>query len=430
VKKLLVQFARYGPYHHARLRAAHEVMSPLSWEVVGLETAGTDATYAWDEVSAETSGPPVTTAFPGRHHEELTAKECRHVLYPLLDRLNPNAIAIAGWSSPDALTCLSWARKHDRRRILMSETRETDGHRVWWKELIKRYLLSRFDGALVGGKSHMDYLIKLGMPKEKISCGYDVVDNAYFASEAAKWRKQDSPNPSHITTESVGKSSSETQFKIQHSEFRIKNNSPYFLASNRFIERKNLARLIEAYAKYSNSKFNIQNSKLNPWPLVLLGDGDQKPELITQCRHLDLEVIESTPWEHFEQFKIQHSTFKIVYFPGFRQIDELPRFYAHAGCFIHPALEEPWGLVINEAMACGLPILSSSNVGAAETLVEDGMNGWTFDAENAEEMSELLSRVSAVDFPLSKFGAASNRILEQRCPTRAFGEGLRPVLGC
>ena len=107
------------------------MLSPLGWEVTGLETAGTDATYAWDESKAAADGPRVVTVFPGRVHEEITAAECRNGLPPLLDALQPDAIAIAGWASPDALSCLSWCRKHNRRRIVMSETREADGKRVW-----------------------------------------------------------------------------------------------------------------------------------------------------------------------------------------------------------------------------------------------------------------------------------------------------------
>jgi glycosyltransferase involved in cell wall biosynthesis len=119
-----------------------------------------------------------------------------------------------------------------------------------------------------------------------------------------------------------------------------------------------------------------------------------------------------------------------VYFPGFRQIEELPRFYAHAGCFIHPALEEPWGLVINEAMASGLPILSGDNVGAAEELVDDGVNGWKFDASDVESIANCLSNVAALDAAQRMaMGAASTKILEERCPTEAFGRGLAEILG-
>ncbi|MGC6458297.1 MAG: glycosyltransferase, partial [Akkermansiaceae bacterium] len=102
---------------------------------------------------------------------------------------------------------------------------------------------------------------------------------------------------------------------------------------------------------------------------------------------------------------------------------------AHAGCFVHPALEEPWGLVINEAMACGLPILSSANVGAAEELVDDGVNGWAFDAADVGQIAEAMGRIAALEFEeISALGQASVRILEERCPTEAFGQGLKHLL--
>jgi glycosyltransferase involved in cell wall biosynthesis len=119
----------------------------------------------------------------------------------------------------------------------------------------------------------------------------------------------------------------------------------------------------------------------------------------------------------------------VVYFPGFRQIEELPKFYANASCFIHPALEEPWGLVINEAMASGLPVLSSRNVGAAEELVRDGENGWRFDAASAEEMARGMRKMANLS-PENRaaMGEASSRLIEEKCPTEAFGKGLASAL--
>lgn len=394
--RLLIHFSRYGPYHRARLKSATEALAPLGWDVIGLEIAGTDSTYDWDKTKSEKTDPRVITAFTDRVYEEITAVEYRRVLFPLLDSLAPTVIAIAGWGSTDAQYCLSWCRKNNTRRIVMSETRAADGHRVWWKEWIKRYLISRFDGALVGGKSHRDYLVKLGMCADKIRYGYNVVDNEYFANESLKHRIADSPTP-----------------------------LAYFLSSNRFIDRKNLSRLIEAYSSY------IQKSSVNQspiWPLVLLGDGKQKSSLIVKCHALGLTVIESAPWESPLPPDPSTPSQGTVYFPGFRQIEELPRFYAHANCFIHPALEEPWGLVINEAMACGLPILSSNNVGASEELIDDGVNGWKFDPEDTETLAALMVKISIPDFPLSTFSEASRQILEARCPTKAFGQGLAGLL--
>jgi glycosyltransferase involved in cell wall biosynthesis len=107
----------------------------------------------------------------------------------------------------------------------------------------------------------------------------------------------------------------------------------------------------------------------------------------------------------------------------------LPHFYATAGAFIHPALEEPWGLVINEAMASGLPVLSGSNVGAAAELIEAGCNGWTFDAWDCADIAAALRRLSDLDETQRRdMGLASREILERKVPTAAFGTGMLEIL--
>jgi glycosyltransferase involved in cell wall biosynthesis len=416
--RLIIQFTRYGPYHHARLRSARQAFAGSGWEVIGLEVAGTDETYAWDEVSnGGGEGTGLLTVFPGRVYEQIAPRELRRGMLERLDAVAADAVVIAGWGSVDARTCLAWCRRRRVPGIVMSETRAADGHRVWWKEQLKRLLIARYDGALVGGASHKEYLISLGMRSERIHTGYNVVDNGYFAAESARYRSAE-PTPQQA----------------------------YFLASNRFIERKNLTTLISAYAGYvrqaqacatERPRRDRMDAPLGHgpssaiWPLVLLGDGELKSTLFAKCIELGLTVIKSAPWETAETRPSPSATLPAgtVYFPGFRQLEELPRFFAHAGCFVHPALEEPWGLVINEAMACGLPILSSRNVGAAEELVVDGVNGWLFNATDMKEIRDCLLRVSAPGFPSAAFAASSRQLLENRAPLAAFGDGLRLALG-
>ena len=409
--RLLLHFARYGPYHHARLRSAAGALRPYGWEVVGLETAGTDAIYSWDQTRRGVGGPEVITAFPGRVHEEITDAEYLRVFPRLLRQLSPDAVAIAGWGSRDARMALAWCWTNNVPRIAMSETRETDGKRVWWKEWIKRWVIGRFDGALVGGRSHHDYLVRLGMDSRLIRKGYNVVDNGCFALEADRWRRNDIANADDSTRSSD------------------KRNPPYFLSSNRFIERKNVAGLIQAYAIYLRSNVDINQGTVPPWNLVLLGDGVLKHHLIAQCRNFRLRIMESAPWEVSRTAKGEQAASSVVYFPGFRQVEELPRFYAHAGAFVHPAWEEPWGLVINEAMASGLPILSSQNVGAAEELVDDDVNGWTFQTENVQEMADRMVRMAAcTNKQIAVMGAESKRILAERGATSQFGHGLADLI--
>lgn len=391
MSRVAIQIPRFAPYHLARVEAAYQKLTKSNWEVVGLEIADQDTTYAWDKTISTQSWKRLTV-FPDECLEEISYHRLRRRLSSTLRDLAPSAVCISGWGTPEARICLSWCRQNGVKAIVMSETREADGRRTWWKEAIKKRLVSQFDAGLVGARSHREYLTKLGIPSEKIHFGYNVVNNDYFAKEAKRFKHEDG------------------SLKIR----------PYFQASNRFIERKNLHRLIRAFASFTEN-----SSSKSVWNLCLLGDGPLMSQLKTQATNARLTVAEVAPWETRPEDQGEPT----VFFPGFRQIEELPRFYAHAGCFVHPALEEPWGLVINEAMASGLPVLSSSNVGAAEELVIDGENGWLFNPQSTEEISIALSRVMSLDtHRLERLSSASQEILERLCPTSGFGMGLAKLL--
>ena len=422
---LVVHFARFGPYHLARIESARVALAEIGWDVCGLETGGGDATYAWHQETGPTRWRRVTV-FPSLAADAIEPRRLVAGMRRTLDGIRPDAMAIAGWGSADSRVCLAWCREHDVRAIVMSETRAADGHRVWWKEVAKRYLISRFQGALVGGRSHRDYLVKLGMPSSHVLFGYDVVDNAYFKDESTRWKAED-----RAQAEEIAGFPSQSFCNAGVSASPA---SPYFLASNRFIERKNLLRLIEAYAafwkRFSPPKSDVQAPASVVWNLCLLGDGEEKPALLARCRELGLQAIESAPWDSSLTPDSCPLPPGIVFFPGFRQIEELPRFYAHAGCFIHPALAEPWGLVLNEAMACGLPVLSSSNVGAAEELIDEGTNGWTFDPLDVPAMAAAMTKMAdQTPAELAAMGESSCWIVEERCPTSKFGHGLAALLG-
>ena len=391
MSRVAIQIPRFAPYHLARVEAAYQKLTKSNWEVVGLEIADQDTTYAWDKTISTQSWKRLTV-FPDECLEEISYHRLRRRLASTLRDLAPSAVCISGWGTPEARICLSWCRQNGVKAIVMSETREADGRRTWWKEAIKKRLVSQFDAGLVGARSQREYLTNLGIPSEKIHFGYNVVNNDYFAKEAKRFKHEDG------------------SLKIR----------PYFQASNRFIERKNLHRLIRAFASFTEN-----SSSKSVWNLCLLGDGPLMSQLKTQATNARLTVAEVAPWETRPEDQGEPT----VFFPGFRQIEELPRFYAHAGCFVHPALEEPWGLVINEAMASGLPVLSSSNVGAAEELVIDGSNGWRFDPGDRSTLVEYLLRTSRLSLRERElFGKKSYENLEAKLPTKQFGEALRHIL--
>ena len=109
--------------------------------------------------------------------------------------------------------------------------------------------------------------------------------------------------------------------------------------------------------------------------------------------------------------------------PGFKQYEELPSYYAAAGAFIHASTTEQWGLVVNEAMASGLPVLVSNRCGCASDLVQDGVNGWTFDPTDEEQLAELMLKISSDEALRSEMGRKSQEIIANWGPER-FASGI------
>jgi glycosyltransferase involved in cell wall biosynthesis len=98
-----------------------------------------------------------------------------------------------------------------------------------------------------------------------------------------------------------------------------------------------------------------------------------------------------------------------VVFPGYVPYPELPSLYAAADLFVHPAQEERWGVSVEEALACGLPVVASSRVGAAYDLVQNGKNGFTYPAGDAQALAAAIE--AALALPVQSVREESEKIL-------------------
>lgn len=387
--KVAITFDNFGPYHLARLRAAARVC-----DLTAIEVAGRSAEYAWE--GRATAGPnspeklKCITLFQQGTSHGVGSREVGEKVHDALDRISPQAVFVPGWSSPAAFAVLNWCVRRQVPAIMMSESTAWDDTRSSWREAIKRRIVGLCSSALVGGQPHEDYIASLGMPRARVFTGYDAVDNEYFSREARKSRMAR---------------------EVIREKYALPPN--YFLASARFIEKKNLPGLLEAYAGYRQLAGKAGNSqckeKNKPWDLVLLGDGDLKALLLDLRSALHLEDC--------------------IHLPGFIQYPDLPAYYGLANAFIQASTTEQWGLVVNEAMASGLPVLVSKRCGCAENLVQDDVNGFTFDPYDPRELAQLMLRISASDFPLSKFGEASHNIISD-WGTERFGSGVEAAVNC
>ena len=376
-----VVFHHVGPYHHARLNAAADrlAVTGIEWSAKGYDAWGSPESAArYHKVSL----------FSEAIEQHLAKAELRRAFCEALGQVKPNVVAVNGWNNLGSLSAANCCVRRGIPMVVMSESARQDEARTWWKEMIKRRIVNLYSAALVGAQRHVEYLVELGLPAERIFTGYDVVDNDHFGQRAGEIRD------SRLCRGHGGQAAFEIRKKYGLPE-------NYFLASARFIEKKNLPRLIRAYAEYR------QIAKGNaPWDLVLLGDGPLRKTLNSQLSTLNLH---------------NH-----VHLPGFKQYDELPVYYALAKAFVHASTSEQWGLVVNEAIASGLPVIVSDRCGCAPELVQG--NGFTFDSGNEHELAARLSEMTSLsDKERKHLGDNSYRIATNFAPER-FGEGLEEAV--
>ena len=158
-----------------------------------------------------------------------------------------------------------------------------------------------------------------------------------------------------------------------------------FLYVGRFIDVKGIDILLEAYSRY-------RKRANDPWPLICAGSGKLAPMLVGR---------------------------EGVINKGFVQPDQLAALFGKASAFILPSRREPWGVVVQEAAATGLPLVCSDVCGAAVHLLKDSYNGYLFENENVSHLAECLVNMSSrTDAELQSMSTRSFELSKQYTPER------------
>ncbi len=349
--KVALMWTNFGPYHFARARALARYV-----DLCSIQFASREALYGWSRLDTDVTLRTVCSGV----YESTAAWRIAGGLRRELRAASPSALLIPGYSAPAALAAALWGRVHGRRNILMSESTALDRQRRCSREQAKRLLVSGlFDAAIVGGRRAAAYVQRLGITAARIAHGYDVVDNEHFAAGVQAARKE-------CTTDSLGLP------------------CPAFLFVGRLAAEKNVAVLLAGFSQYRASG--------GAWSLWIVGRGpldEQLRVLAASCSCGDA-----------------------IRFYGHQDYESILPFYAFANALVLPSVSEPWGLVVNEAMASGLPVIVSSRCGCVDDLVEAGKNGFVFDPANAAELAGLMTRLERMDSAVrSRFSQRSREII-------------------
>ena len=229
-----------------------------------------------------------------------------------------------------------------------------------FKEAMLRLLFARVDAFLAIGTLNRQYYQHYGVPDNKLFSMPYAVDNAFFQSQAL---------------------AAAPQAHALRRELQLEAGRPVILYASKFVARKRADDLLEAYIQLS------ANGVSEPHPyLIFVGDGEQRFELEQRAHQ--------TGWNS-------------IRFVGFKNQTELPAYFVLCDVFVLVSEREPWGLIVNEVMNAGRPVIVSNEVGAGKDLVYDGENGYIVPTGNRDALRDRLLQITSNPDTAAQMGRAS-----------------------
>jgi glycosyltransferase involved in cell wall biosynthesis len=243
----------------------------------------------------------------------------------------------------------------------------TEAERSFARHLLRRWLLRAANAVYVNGASGARYIKSMGYRGLLTSVPY-AADNQVFA------------NPNE----------------------RVRSENLHLLYTGQLVERKGLSPFLACLAQWCHAHPKRSVS------LSVVGSGDQ----FDKIRKIELPS------------NLQ------VEFKGSVQFKDLPCHYHNADLYVYPTLADEWGLVVNEALSAGLPVLGSRYSQAVEELVQEGVTGWLFTPTDPTDtyaaIDRALSAVGSLDVMSSHAVAAVKELTQQQVAAR-MGQTVRDV---
>jgi len=294
-----------------------------------------------------------------------------------LKRARPDVILCGGYNYVASWQTLSWARVHGVPFLLWSESNLQDLRRSHaLVEMLKDEFLRQCRGFVVPGQSAREYLCAHKVKEARIFTAPNAVDNDLFAAGAADARQNADARRADLGLP-----------------------SRYFLYLGRLVPEKGIFDLLAAYAK-------LDERRREQIGLVYVGDGVSRWQLEERAASISPGMIR---------------------FAGFVQRDPLATYYALAEMLILPTYSDTWGLVVNEAMACGLPVLVSRVAGCASDLVTESWNGLLISPGDVPALSSAMESLAGSSKLCASMGANSAQLISRYSPA-AWALGISQAI--
>ena len=331
---------------------------PFELCVIYTQTYGESAGYdpeigrstAWDHIAHESYRRIDLTEEQNNNLTEVVS---------LIEEFSPGLVLLSGYYPPLHRKLVKPLKQAGIKIGLRSDNTLPHSNFSGLKGILKRILLpiwlKRYDFWFPVGSLASDYLEQMsGVEKPSFYFSYNA-DNQWFYKNSR-------------------------QRELIRTEMGLPEDGVVVLGIMKWHQREDPLTLIRAFKIFAKENPTAQ--------LVLVGDGPLRKQVERELKPLGDRVAT----------------------PGYVPYTALPPLYAAADIFVHPAPNEPWGVSVNEAMACGVPVIAASGVGAAIDLIEEDETGFVFDSGDVDELSIKLTK--------AKDQTGTDRKMSLRCLER------------
>ena len=330
---MLFLWESFAPHHIDRVQACCSYFSGR-YEVYGVEIATFDATYQW-RASIDTDRFLKVVLFPNSLRQKIGDLRCFLRIVGTCWRLGSKYLFFCNFNEPAVFAAALVLRLLGRRIILMNDSKFDDKPRYLPKELLKSLFYLPYSAAIAAGQRSKSYFTFFGFREDRVAIGYDTVSVERIRAMSG----------------------------AEQAPGGVPHRKRHFTVVARFVPKKNLGLALDAYAHY------CQQHSGTPRELHICGSGELEPALREQVDRLGVTSVR---------------------FLGYQPEHEVARVLGSSLALILPSVEEQHGLVINEAVAMGVPVLVSDNCGARDLLVRTGVNGYVFEPDNAVGLTYLM----------------------------------------
>ena len=297
-----------------------------------------------------------------------------------INAIRPDVIVVSGYFLTTYWAVLIYGLMRRIPVVVTIDSTLNDRHQGKVKVVLKRLFCRFVDGALVYGERAKKYAEFLGVPSSRIFVRCQAAPNEILRSLWQRARAE------------VGERKACLGVRARYN----------FLYVGRLAPEKNLRLLVKSFMQ-----LRARCKAAQEWGLIFLGTGPMRDELVAEKRDRDIVIADGVPWR------------------------EVPLYMAMSDVLVLPSVSEPWGLVVNEAMVCELPVIVSERCGCVPELVSPN-NGRTFDPFDPESLvSAMEMMVGKSEEARAAMGRAGWAIVREFSPRNAASnmyEGIRRII--